>query len=204
MIDAQLDAGFESASGFRAAFAKLLGRAPGAIRQEAELIADFIDTPLGAMIAVADQRGLWLLEFADRKELPRELQAVEAQAGTDIGFGTSPALQRLRDELQAYFSGAELQFSVPVTAYGTPWMKDVHRGLQTIPPGETLSYKELAETLGRPTAMRAVARANASNRLAIIVPCHRVIAANGKVSGYAGGVWRKRWLLEHERTHTAG
>ncbi|GGY47389.1 bifunctional transcriptional activator/DNA repair enzyme AdaA [Parvularcula lutaonensis] len=204
VIDAQLDAGFESASGFRAAFARLLGRTPGTIRQDAELVADFIDTPLGAMIAVADGRGLWLLEFADRKELPSELQAVEAQAGSEIGFGESAHLGRLRNELEAYFAGTSLAFSVPVTTYGTPWMKDVHKGLQAIPPGQTLSYKDLARKLDRPTAMRAVARANASNRLAIIVPCHRVIAADGKISGYAGGVWRKRWLLEHERTHTAG
>lgn len=199
VIDAQLEAGFDSASGFRAAFAKVLGRAPSAFARDGALVADFISTPLGPMIAVADQDAVWLLEFADRKELSRELAAVEKEAQQAIGFGTSPALDALREELSAFFSGRSMLFSVPTKSYGTPFMRMVHEGLTEIPPGTTLSYGQLAERLGRPTAMRAVARANAANRLAVIVPCHRVIAADGSIAGYAGGVWRKEWLLDHER-----
>ncbi|MEM9838629.1 MAG: trifunctional transcriptional activator/DNA repair protein Ada/methylated-DNA--[protein]-cysteine S-methyltransferase [Pseudomonadota bacterium] len=201
VIDAQLEAGFDSASGFRTAFAKLLGRAPGTIAKDSPLIADFISTPLGPMVAAADQETLWLLEFADRKELARELDAVEKQAEQTIGFGTSPVFDELLREMEAYFAGESRTFSIPTKPYGTPFMKTVHQGLRQIPPGTTLSYGKLAEKLGRPTAMRAVARANAANRLAIIVPCHRVIAADGSIAGYAGGVWRKEWLLEHERKH---
>ncbi|MEM1379947.1 MAG: trifunctional transcriptional activator/DNA repair protein Ada/methylated-DNA--[protein]-cysteine S-methyltransferase [Pseudomonadota bacterium] len=199
VIDAQLDAGFESASGFRAAFAKLTGRAPGTLDRQARLVADFISTPLGPMIAVADDEAVWLVEFADRKELPREIAAVEKQAGSAIGFGESAVIAQLKAELDAFFGGARSTFRVPIHPYGTDFMQMVHAGLRRIPPGTTLSYGALAQKLGRPTAMRAVARANAANRLAVIVPCHRVIAADGTIAGYAGGVWRKEWLLNHER-----
>lgn len=199
VIDAQLDAGFDSASGFRASFARLLGRAPGEIRSDAEMVAHFISTPLGLMIAVADRDVLWLLEFADRRELPRELGAVESEAGAEIGFGASPVIDALEAQLSDYFAGNLSALRLPPKPYGTAFSRQVHAGLKTIPPGTTLSYRALAERLGRPTASRAVARANAANRLAIIVPCHRVIASDGTIAGYAGGVWRKEWLLDHER-----
>ena len=198
VIDAQLEAGFESASGFRAAFSDLMGRAPGMMPENAPLAADFISTPIGPMVAVGDDETVWLLEFADRKELPRELRAVESDAGAAIGFGKSHAVDELKSELRTYFAGEACGFSTKIAPYGTEFMRQVHAGLRQIPSGETRSYGQLAGTLGRPTAMRAVARANAANRLAVIVPCHRVIAADGKLAGYAGGVWRKQWLLEHE------
>ena len=199
VIDAQLEAGFESASGFRDAFSKLLGRAPGAMTGSSVLVADFISTPLGPMVAVADQHALWLLEFADRRELGREVQAVEKQSGEAISFGPSPILDQIKGELDAFYAGEATTFETPIHGYGTPFMKQVHAGLRRIPLGTTYSYRQLAESLGRPTAMRAVARANAANRLAVIVPCHRVIAADGSLAGYAGGVWRKEWLLHHEQ-----
>lgn len=199
VIDAQLTAGFESASGFRAAFARLLGRPPSAFADATPLGATTIQTPLGPMVAIGDDEALWLLEFADRKELKQEIAAVEKQAQAKVSFTQAASLSSIEMELSAFFSGDKLTFNTPVIAYGTVFTGGVHRALKDIPPGETISYRILAERIGRPSAMRAVARANASNRLAIIVPCHRVIAADGKISGYAGGVWRKRWLLEHER-----
>lgn len=199
VIDAQLEAGFDSASGFRDAFSKLLGRAPGSMAGSSTLVADFISTPLGPMVAVADQQALWLLEFADRRELGREVQAVEKQAGQNTGFGSSPILEQITSELDAFYAADGADFQTPVHGYGTAFMQAVHAGLRRIPLGTTYSYRQLAESLGRPTAMRAVARANAANRLAVIVPCHRVIAADGSLAGYAGGVWRKEWLLHHER-----
>jgi len=200
VIEAQLEAGFDSASGFRDAFAKLLGRAPGVMTNASGLVSDFISTPLGPMIAVADQSSLWLLEFADRKELSRELKAIETESELTVGFGTSPIIDQISAELTAFFKGRSANFETVTMTYGTPFMQQVHDGLRRIPPGTTYSYRQLAESLGRPTAMRAVARANAANRLAVIVPCHRVIAADGSLAGYAGGVWRKEWLLNHERT----
>lgn len=199
VIDAQLEAGFESGSGFRAAFAKLLGRAPGSLSSTARIRADFIDTPLGPMIAVADDEAVWLLEFADRKELPKELASIEREADDAIGLGEGPILRQLKEELGAFFDGEDGGFTVKTRPYGTDFSRKVWAELCRIPPGTTRSYGEMAQHLGRPTAMRAVARANASNRLAIIVPCHRVIAADGTIAGYAGGVWRKSWLLEHEK-----
>ncbi|NNU15895.1 bifunctional transcriptional activator/DNA repair protein Ada [Parvularcula sp. ZS-1/3] len=199
VIDAQLAAGFESPSGFRAAFAKLLGRAPSALNKASSLGATAIQTPLGPMVAIGDDKALWLLEFADRKELPQEIASVETQAGAQVSLAPKASLATIEAELSAFFSGDKLSFETPVIPYGTVFTGGVHRALTGIPPGGTISYRTLAERIGKPSAMRAVARANASNRLAIIVPCHRVIAADGKISGYAGGVWRKRWLLEHER-----
>jgi len=199
VIEAQHQAGFDSASGFRAAFAKLLGRAPGSFTGQEPVKADFVDTPLGPMIAVADDERVWLLEFADRKELPKELSVIEKEASGPIGLGSPAALDELKKELTEYFDGERQTFSIKMKEWGTPFSKSVWAELGRIPPGTTRSYGEMAKILGRPTAVRAVARANASNRLAILVPCHRVIGADGKVSGYAGGVWRKTWLLEHER-----
>jgi AraC family transcriptional regulator of adaptative response/methylated-DNA-[protein]-cysteine methyltransferase len=199
VIDAQLEAGFESASGFRAAFARLVGRPPGALSGAERLQADWIDTPLGPMIAVADEAALWLLEFADRRALPGELRAVAQAAGSPIGLGRPAPTARVAGELQAYFEGRQALFETPTAPYGTAFSRRVWTALRAIPPGRTCAYADLAVAVGQPAAVRAVARANGANRLAILVPCHRVIAADGGLAGYGGGLWRKRWLIEHER-----
>ncbi|MEM7740808.1 MAG: trifunctional transcriptional activator/DNA repair protein Ada/methylated-DNA--[protein]-cysteine S-methyltransferase [Pseudomonadota bacterium] len=198
-VDAQLDAGFESPSGFRSAFAKLLGRAPGSLTGGERLKADFLDTPLGPMIVLADDRALWLLEFADRKAIGRQLQMTERDFGASVGLGVTDIIEETKRQVSAYFDAKRESFDLPLAHFGTPFYRTVWEELCQIPIGTTRSYKEMAEAIGRPTAMRAVARANASNRLAIVVPCHRVIAANGDLAGYAGGSWRKSWILQHER-----
>lgn len=108
------------------------------------------------------------------------------------------ALERAREQLQAYFEGELQVFDLPVEAAGTPFQKRVWRALCDIPYGETISYGELARRIGQPTASRAVGLANGQNPVSIIVPCHRVIGANGKLTGYGGGLPRKQWLLAHE------
>ncbi|MEO1041261.1 MAG: trifunctional transcriptional activator/DNA repair protein Ada/methylated-DNA--[protein]-cysteine S-methyltransferase [Pseudomonadota bacterium] len=198
-VEAQLEAGFESPSGFRSAFAKLLGRAPGSLTGKEDLKADFLDTPLGPMIVLADDKALWLLEFADRKAINRQLQVTERDFGAPIGLGTNDIIEEAKRQIAAYFDAKRNDFDLPLAQFGTPFFQTVWDELRHIPIGATRSYKELAEAIGRPTAMRAVARANASNRLAIVIPCHRVIAANGDLAGYAGGTWRKSWILQHER-----
>ena len=197
VIDAQLLAGFESGSAFRAAFAKRIGLAPGAFRKDALLQADFINTPLGAMIAVSDQTHLHLLEFFDRKALPSEMKRLLVQTKNTIGFGSPAPTQKTRHALDAYFAGKPLP-QVPLALHGTPFTKSVWRALQNIPTGETRSYGQLAKDLGQPTATRAVARANGTNQIAILIPCHRVIGADGSLTGYGGGLWRKQKLLETE------
>lgn len=119
---------------------------------------------------------------------------------SDRAPGVLPAglLSLLRAELGAYFGGHAASFSVPLAPRGTPFQRQVWDVLLTIPPGQTRSYAEVARLMGRPTAVRAVARANATNPIAIIIPCHRVIGSDGTLTGYAGGLDRKRWLLAHE------
>jgi AraC family transcriptional regulator of adaptative response/methylated-DNA-[protein]-cysteine methyltransferase len=204
MIEAQHEAGFESGQGFRNAIGRLLHRSPAELASPSPLALAVLKTPLGPMVTAATDEGLWLLEFADRPELAAELAAVGREAQARLSLGDNRGTSAIAAEVNAYFEGDMNAFaSVPVR-YGTAFTSSVHDQLRAIPPGTTISYRQLAERIGRPGAFRAVARANAANRLALIVPCHRVIAASGKISGYAGGVWRKEWLLQHERKWTAG
>jgi AraC family transcriptional regulator of adaptative response/methylated-DNA-[protein]-cysteine methyltransferase len=196
---AQVDAGFESARAFRAAFARLTGRAPGSFPKAALLRADWVATPLGPMLAVADARALHLLEFMERKALPRQLDRLSAAAKGSLGFGRFAPHDRVEAELAAYFAGRSAVFTTPLTPLGTPFQRAVWDKLREIPPGQTRSYAALARTLGRPAATRAVAAANGANPIAILIPCHRVIGADGSLTGYGGGLWRKQRLIDTER-----
>jgi AraC family transcriptional regulator of adaptative response/methylated-DNA-[protein]-cysteine methyltransferase len=113
---------------------------------------------------------------------------------------TNPRLDQLRAELECYFRGAQKKFHVSLALRGTPFQEQVWNALLEIPSGSTISYEDLARRIGRPTAVRAVARANGMNRISILVPCHRVVGKDGELTGYGGGVWRKRLLLELEKT----
>ena len=199
VIDAQLDAGFDSPAAFRTAFAKLMGVAPGSLTKDALLRADHIQTPLGDMIAVCDNRALHLLEFADRKALPNEIQKLRKMAKGSMGIGRFATHDQIAAELSAYFTKTSDQFATPLALHGTPFSRDVWRTLQAIPAGETRNYSAIATSMGAPQATRAVARANGSNQIAIVIPCHRVIGADGSLTGYGGGLWRKRQLIELEK-----
>ena len=198
VIDAQLDAGFESGSGFRDAFARIMG-APPRSRETRALFAAWLDTPLGPMTAVADEHALYLLEYVDRRGLEREIERLRAHLKAGIAPGRTAPIAQIEKELAAYFAGRSTAFKTPLARGGSPFQSSVWDALLTIPPGETWSYAELARAVGRPRAVRAVAQANGANQFAIVIPCHRVINANGELGGYGGGVPRKRWLLEHER-----
>lgn len=199
VVDAQIGAGFSSASAFRDAFARLTGRAPGAFRADALLKADWIETPLGAMIAVSCPHRLHLLEFIDRKALPRELARLDQPGRGGIGLGRNPPTDRIEAELAAYFAGQSAGFSTPLQFHGTAFEKEMWAALMQIPAGEIRSYSDLARAIGRPGSVRAVARANGANQLAIVVPCHRVLGADGSLTGYGGGLWRKQRLIEIEQ-----
>ena len=198
VIDAQLDAGFSSPSAFRTAFARWLGASPASFRPNARLKADWIDTPLGAMVAVSDATALHLLEFADRKALPKELQRLRVQVRGDLGFGREAPTDLVKAELAAFFDGKSAVFSVPLVLHGTAFTKTVWRALREIPAGATRSYSDIARAIDQPTATRAVARANGANQIAIVIPCHRVIGMDGSLTGYGGGLWRKQKLIELE------
>ena len=197
VIDAQQAAGFESASGFREALARVLGLSPAQIARSGRLAADWIDTPIGAMLAVADEHALHLLEFFERKGLPGELKRLQARYGA-VTIGRHAPTEQIATELTGYFAGKRRDFETPVAQLGSDFTRSVWRALREIPYGETRSYGDIARLVGRPTATRAVARANGANQIAIVVPCHRVIGADGSLTGYGGGRWRKQWLIDHE------
>ncbi|MCE8553370.1 bifunctional transcriptional activator/DNA repair protein Ada [Ruegeria pomeroyi] len=201
VIDAQIEAGYESPAAFRAAFARHLGLPPGSFRANAMLRADWFDTPLGVMIAVSDRTRLHLLEFADRKALPTELKRLHASCKGDLGFGRLPPIDLAQAQLTEFLAGQRTRFTLDLALHGTPFTRRVWQALQSLPAGSTISYAELARRLGRPEAVRAVARANGANQIAIVIPCHRVLGADGALTGYGGGLWRKQRLIELERAY---
>ena len=199
---AAFDHGYESLSGFRDAFARLFGEPPGRSRakETTPVAVSRLTTPLGPMIAAATERGVCLLEFADRRMLETQIRRLRRLlAGATFTPGSCTHLDLLDRELQRYFAGKLQRFTVPTDVPGTEFQRSVWDRLIEIPYGELSTYEAIARKLGRPTAMRAVGRANGDNRLAIMIPCHRVVRSDGSLCGYGGGVWRKRRLLDLER-----
>ncbi|MEJ6785095.1 bifunctional transcriptional activator/DNA repair enzyme AdaA [Aminobacter sp. Piv2-1] len=204
VVDAQLDAGFSSGSGFRAAVTRLLGETPARLRGKAMLKADWIETPIGPMIAIADHHALHILEFLERKALATEVRKLQAATGSAIAFGRSAPIGQVEAELSAYFAGRSADFATRLAPLGTSFEQQVWGGLRRITVGTTATYSGLAADIGNPAAVRAVGRANGANPIAVVIPCHRVVGAAGDLTGYGGGLWRKRWLLEHERRMAVG
>lgn len=199
MDDVILGHGFESHSGFRAAFARAFGKPPGQATSGDCLRVALLDTPLGPMLAAVTDDSVCQLEFVDRRGLEKSYAEMRRRFGLPVVPGENAVLRQLRAELQEYFQGARRTFTVPVAIRGTDFQQRVWSELRRIPYGKTASYEAVAKRLGAASAVRAVARANGTNRLYLLVPCHRVIAKDGSLSGYGGGVWRKRLLLELER-----
>ena len=162
------------------------------------IIRTEIQTPLGKMYACASERGICLLEFDNRKNIDSQFEKLAKSLGEEIVEGESVYFQQLRKEIEEYFEGRRKEFSVPLDFVGTDFQKSVWSELLKIPYGETISYKQLAERVGDLNSTRAVANANGMNKIAVIVPCHRVIGADGSLTGYAGGLERKKNLLELE------
>ena len=161
---------------------------------DAALRSSEIATPLGPMLAVGDDAALHLLEFAARASLAQQCRALGA-----VVPGEAASLRQIRDELDAYFGGGLRRFTTPCRLHGTPFQTSAWQWLSAIPFGETRTYQEQAAALGRPKGARAAGHANARNRLAILVPCHRVWGKNGAVTGYAAGTELKQKLCAHER-----
>jgi AraC family transcriptional regulator of adaptative response/methylated-DNA-[protein]-cysteine methyltransferase len=260
VVEAQVGAGYESSSGFRAAFARHFGAAPEEATQVKHLQMKWLSTPLGQMLAVAGDEGIVLCDFFDRRDIedavahvrerfgnratpalipPGGTQLLQAskrgeatKQGTTlylpkadirtkrdsplylkgavpfssrkavIAPGENRHLDRLEAEMSLYFAGKLREFSVALSPVGTDFELKAWDFLRSIPYGETRSYGQQAKAIGLPHASRAVGRANGMNFIAIVIPCHRVIGANGKLTGYGGGLARKQWLLEHERFST--
>lgn len=168
-----------------------------------KLYATHIKTPAGMMHAVAHEDAVCLLEFKDRPELENELTDLKKHFNATVVEAENEHLLLLKSELEDYFAGKRIHFSVKTELIGTDFQKKVWESLKLIPFGETRTYKDQSLVLGDLKAIRAVASANGKNKIAIVIPCHRVIGSDGNLTGYAGGLQRKRFLLNLER-ETAG
>ena len=157
-----------------------------------------IETPIGKMLACANSDGVCLLEFLDREDLSKQQEHLKGFLQAGIIEGENSHLLTLEKQLSEYFEKQRTVFEIPIVLTGTPFQERVWMALQEIPFGKTMTYQSLTNQLGNPKAIRAVAGANGANKMAIIIPCHRVVGSDGSMTGYAGGIWRKQWLLEHE------
>jgi methylated-DNA-[protein]-cysteine S-methyltransferase len=178
-----------------------MARAASSNTERLHLFLDRLATPIGQMILVADKVGNLRVAFFAEDEEPVRRQLIQ-QYGPH-GFVLEPAHNPhgLTDAVASYFAGnLRIIDELSVETGGTPFQREVWQALREIPCGATTSYGQLAERIGRPAAVRAVGLANGANPVAVIVPCHRVIGSNGSLTGYGGGIERKRWLLDHEKT----
>ncbi len=200
VMQSGLDQGYESLSGFNDAYKKATGVTPANSQQLNIVNMIRFSTPIGPMLACASDRGICLVEFTDRKMLETELNYIKKQLKAEIIYSHHPYFEPLQAQMAEYFAGNRQSFDLTLDLLGTEFQQIVWHALIEIPYGQTRSYSEQAQVIGRPLATRAVARANGMNRLSIIVPCHRVIGLNGALVGYGGGLARKKWLLERERS----
>ncbi len=202
--DAAEEAGYGSLSGFRGAVSRTLKTTPGQARAQSVLLYTRLLTPLGPMIAMAEANGLVLLEFLDRPALTAEIEELRSRYDYLIAPGENEHLRAVDDELKTYFAGQLRWFTVPVVMPGTEFQRRVWQELRHIAYGTTISYGQMAQALGAPGASRAVGQANGQNRLAVVIPCHRVIGADGALTGYGGGQPRKEFLVRLEREAVTG
>ncbi len=201
VTDAAFDTGYDSLSGFGDSFRAVFGFPPRDSKINRIIDLKRLETPLGTMYACAVQEGVCLLEFTDRRMLETEFKDLARRFNATIVQGHNKHFTLLEEQLHRYFEGTLKQFTVPLCAPGSEFQQKAWFALQQIPYGETRSYKQQAENIGQPEAVRAIANANGMNKIAIIIPCHRVIGANGDLSGYGGGIWRKKKLLDMEKAN---
>ncbi|MBS5795564.1 MAG: methylated-DNA--[protein]-cysteine S-methyltransferase [Dysgonomonas mossii] len=199
VTDIAFDSGYESLSGFNNSFKKVFGVSPKNSKEKHVIDFTRIETDLETMVACATDKGVCLLEFSDRKGLETELKQLAKYHNANIVQGQNKYFKQLKEELDAYFEGRLKEFKVPLDISGTDFQKQVWQALVEIPYGTTSSYLRQAEVLGKPSSVRAVANANGMNKIAIVIPCHRVVGSDGSLTGYAGGLWRKRKLIDLEK-----
>lgn len=198
VTDSAFDSGYESLSGFNDSYRSVFGEPPSNANEKTVLNIVRFTSPVGPMFACASKKGICLLEFTDRRMLETEFKDLRKRLNAVILPGENPHLDHVQLEMKEYFAGKRKTFTVPLHTPGTDFRKSVWDILMKIPYGETRSYKEQAVALGNPKAVRAVASANGHNRIAVIIPCHRVIGSDGSLTGYGGGLHRKKWLLDLE------
>ena len=191
--------GYGSLSGFGYTYKKLTGKPPSEVGSQQLILISRMETPLGPMFICASEKGVCMLEFVDRRMLETEFKDLQRLLKAQIMIGENGHTKQARQELNEYFEGKRQSFEISLDTPGTEFQRQVWQQLLTIPYATTRSYQQQAVLIGKPNAVRAVAAANGGNRVAIVVPCHRVIGKDGHLTGYGGGLARKKWLLEHER-----
>ncbi len=196
------DMGYESISGFGYTFKKLIGKSPQKSIGKNIILINRFTTPLGPMFVCATNHGICLLEFVDRRMLETEFKDLQKLLNAKIITGENEHITQVKKEIAEYFTGQRKSFNVSLHTPGTDFQNLVWQGLQEIPYGSTSTYQQQAEKIQNPKGIRAVAKANGFNRIAIIIPCHRVLGKNGNLTGYGGGIERKQWLIDHEQKNT--
>ncbi len=196
--DSALEADYDSVSGFCDALHRATGGSPREARGRPVLNVTQMSSPLGPILVAGDDKAVYLVEFRDRRRLESQFAALEKRLGVVFFPGETEPIKRIRDEITDCFAGKLRDFRTPLRYPGTPLQEQVWQALLDVPYGETRTYGQLAAGIGRPAAVRAVARAVGENRLAIVLPCHRIVGADGRLTGYGGGLWRKRYLLALE------
>lgn len=198
--DVIFDNGYDSHSGFRDAFSKQFGKPPGRSAGTECIVTSLYQSRLGPMIIGATSQGVCLVEFSDRRMLEYQMRTLRKRFKAAIIPGSNNHIEQVKLELDEYFKGNLKSFKTPLVYPGTDFQVMIWENLKKIPYGKTVSYIELAKKAGFKGASRAVGTANGMNRIAIILPCHRVVNKDGRLGGYGGGLWRKQWLLELERS----
>ncbi|MWP46750.1 bifunctional transcriptional activator/DNA repair enzyme AdaA [Gilliamella sp. Pas-s27] len=202
VINTAYNTGYESLSGFGYTYKKIIKNTPLESIDQDIILINRLTTPLGPMFVCSTNQGICLLEFVDRRMLETEFEQLQKQLKMKIIFGDNNHIKQIKKEIDEYFQGKRQHFNVKLHTPGTDFQKTVWDCLKQIPYGKLTTYKQQAEKINTPQAIRAVANANGFNRVAIIVPCHRVIGSNGELMGYGGGLERKRWLIEHEKKYS--
>jgi AraC family transcriptional regulator of adaptative response/methylated-DNA-[protein]-cysteine methyltransferase len=199
VTDVAYDSGYDSLSGFNNMFKNIIGSSPSDSKDKRVINITRIETDFGVMIAAATDKGICLFEFADYKLIDLELRQLKETFNAPLVQGNNFHFDTLRAQLNQYFKGERQVFDIPLDLVGTEFQKQVWLALLQIPYGCTTTYARQAELIGKPSSVRAVANANGKNKISIILPCHRVIGADGTLTGYGGGIWRKKKLLEFEK-----
>ncbi len=197
------ETGYESLSGFGYTFKKLVGKSPKQSIDNNLILINRLTTPLGPMFICATENGICLLEFVDRRMLETELKDLQKLLNANIISGENKFTKQAKKEVAEYFDGKRKTFEVKLDTPGTEFQNLIWANLKKIGYGKTSTYQQQAESINKPKGVRAVASANGHNRIAIIIPCHRVIGKDGKMTGYGGGIERKKWLLDHELKYTS-
>ncbi|WP_298518171.1 bifunctional transcriptional activator/DNA repair enzyme AdaA [uncultured Kordia sp.] len=196
------DSSYESLSGFNYTFKKLIGESPKHSKNKNIILINRLTTPLGPMFVCATDNGICLLEFVDRRMLEKEFKDLQKLLNATIILGENLHIKQAKKEVKEYFEGTRKVFDLQLETPGTEFQNSVWNYLKDIEYAKTVTYQQQAEKIGNPKAVRAVASANGCNRIAIVIPCHRVLGKDGKMTGYSGGIERKKWLIEHERKNS--